>query len=108
MKTTVSSYQFVEAFRAAGRESQFSRPALFALFDYLEDLEDSCGVELELDPVAICCEWSEYPSALVAAKEYGFKEVCGDDTDCEPEALDWLRDHTQVIQFDGGVVIQLF
>lgn len=108
MKTTVSSYQFVDSFRSAGRESQFSRPALLALFEYLEEYEDSCGVELELDPVGICCEWAEYPSALVAAKEYGFGEVCGNDTDCEPEALEWLCYHTQVVEFDGGVVIQLF
>lgn len=108
MKTTVSSHSFVEAFRACGRETQFSRPALFALFDYLESYEEDCGVELELDPVGICCEWAEYPSALEAAKEYGFDEVCGDDDDCEPEALDWLRNHTQVVHFEGGVIIQQF
>jgi hypothetical protein len=108
MKTTVTSYQFVESFRLCGRETQFTRPALFALFDYLEDYEDSFGVELELDPVGICCEWAEYPSALKAANDFGFKEVCGNDTDCEPEALEWLRNQTQVVEFDGGIVIQLF
>jgi|LauGreDrversion4_2_1035121.scaffolds.fasta_scaffold63259_5 hypothetical protein len=108
MKTTVTSYQFVESFRLCGRETQFSRPALFALFDYLESYEEDCGVELEFDPIGICCEWVEYPSALAAAKEYGFKEVCGNDTDCEPEALEWLREHTQVVEFTGGVVIQSF
>jgi hypothetical protein len=108
MKQTVTSYSFVDSFRAAGRESQFTRPALFALFDYLEEYENSCEVELELDPVAICCDWAEYPSALAAAKEYGFDEVCGDDADCEPEALEWLREQTQVVEFDGGVVVQMF
>jgi hypothetical protein len=108
MKTTVTIHQFVESFRLCGRETQFSRAALFALFDYLESYEEDCGVELELDPIAICCEWAEYPSALAAAKEYGFGEVCGDDTDCEPEAMEWLREHTQVVEFTGGVVIQSF
>jgi hypothetical protein len=102
MKTTVTSYQFVDSFRAAGRESQFSRAALFALFEYLEDYEDSCGVELELDPVGICCEWAEHDSAILAAKEYG------QEFSDEEEALEWLRDHTQVVEFEGGVVIQLF
>jgi hypothetical protein len=102
MKQTVSSYQFVDSFRAAGRESQFSRPALFALFDYLESYEEDCGVELELDPVGICCEWSEHDSAILAAKEYG------QNFETESEALEWLRNHTQVVEFDGGVVIQLF
>lgn len=102
MKQTVTSYQFVEAFRAAGRESQFSRPALFALFDYLESYEDDCGVELELDPVGICCEFAEHPSAISASKEYG------QSFETEAEALEWLREQTQVVEFDGGVVIQQF
>jgi hypothetical protein len=102
MKQTVSSHQFVEAFRAAGRESQFSRPALFALFDYLESYEDDCGVELELDPIGICCDWAEYESAVKAAGEYGtvFRD--------EESALEWLRDETSVIEFQSGVVIRQF
>ena len=102
MKQTVSSYQFVESFRAAGRESQFSRAALFALFEYLEDYEDSCGVELELDPIGICCEWAEYPSALEAAKAYGFESEDND------QAEMWLGRKTTVIQFQGGILVQQF
>jgi hypothetical protein len=105
MKQTVSSYQFVESFRAAGRESQFTRAALFALFDYLENYGDFCGVELELDPIAICCEWAEYPSALKAAHDYGSS---GKENDTEEAALEWLENRTQVVEFEGGVVIQLF
>jgi len=102
MKTTVSSHSFVEAFRAAGRESQFTRAALFALFDYLESYEEDCGVELELDPIAICCEWAEYESAVEAAESYG-REFSD-----ESDALDWLREQTQVIEFQSGVLIQQF
>ncbi len=112
MKQTVTSYQFVDSFRAAGRESQFTRAALFALFDYLESYEDDCGVELELDPVGICCEFAEYETATEAAKAYGYdwenaiwtEEVM----DREQASLDWLRNQTQVVEFDGGIVIQLF
>jgi hypothetical protein len=108
MKTTVNRYDFVRAFETCGRKDQFTTSALLALFEYLESFEQDCGVELELDPIGICCEWAEHSSALAAAKEYGFDEVCGDDADCEPEALEWLREHTQVVEFDGGLVIQLF
>ncbi len=102
MKTTVNRHDFVRAFETCGRKDQFSTGALWALFEYLEEYEDSCGVELELDPVGICCEWAEHDSAILAAKEYGqeFKD--------ESEALEWLREHTQVVEFEGGVVIQLF
>lgn len=102
MKTTVTSHQFVEAFRACGRESQFSRAALFALFEYLEEYENSTGEEIELDPIGICCEWAEYSSAREAASEYGF-EAEGDD-----EAEMWLGRKTTVVQFDGGLVVQQF
>ena len=105
MKQTVSEFQFVESFRHAGRETQFSVPARRALFDYLESFEHDSGTELELDPIGICCEWAEYPSALKAANDYGL-ELRGDDD--ESRALDWLREKTQVIEFDGGLVIQQF
>lgn len=102
MKTTVTSHQFVEAFRACGRESQFSRAALFALFEYLEEYENSTGEEIELDPIGICCEWAEYSSAREAAEEYGFE---AEDDD---EAEKWLGRKTTVVQFDGGLVVQQF
>lgn len=102
MKTTVTSHQFVEAFRACGRESQFSRAALFALFEYLEEYENSTGEEIELDPIGICCEWAEFSSAREAAEEYGFE---AEDDD---EAEKWLGRKTTVVQFDGGLVVQQF
>jgi hypothetical protein len=105
MKQTVSEFQFVDSFRAYGRESQFSVPARRALFAHLEDYEKETCFELELDPIGICCEFAEYPCALEAAKVYGL-ELRGDDE--ESRALDWLREKTQVIEFEGGIVIQNF
>jgi len=105
MKQTVSEFQFVEAFRLCGRESQFSVPARRALFAHLEDHEDSTGTELELDPIGICCEFAEYPTALEAAKVYGSKFS---DSSDESRALEWLREKTQIVEFEGGIVIQQF
>jgi hypothetical protein len=105
MKTIVTEFQFIEAFRHAGRETQFSVNARRALFAHLEDYEDSTGEELTLDPIAVCCEWAEYPSALKAAHDYGSS---GKENDTEESALEWLENRTQVVQFDGGLVIQQF
>lgn len=102
MKTTVNRHDFVRAFETCGRKDQFTTSALLALFEYLESFEQDCGFEFELDPVGICCEWAEHDSAILAAKEYG------QEFSDEEEALEWLRDHTQVVEFEGGVVIQLF
>ena len=105
MKTIVSEYQFVDAFRLCGRETQFTVPARRALFEYFERLEEETDTETTLDPIAVCCEWAEYPSALKAANDYGFK---GNENDTEEAALDWLHEQTQVVPFDGGLVIQQF
>ena len=105
MKTIVSEYQFVDSFRACGRETQFSVPARRALFEYFERLEEETDTETTLDPIAVCCEWAEYPSALKAAKDFGFQE--GIDSK-EESALEWLQNRTQVIEFEGGLVIQQF
>ena len=110
MKQTVTSYDFVNAFDNCGRSEQFSRAGRFALFEYLEELENDTGKEMELDVIAICCDFSEYSSAVDAAKEYSDWKADADatDEDNEESALDYLRDNTQVIQYDGGVIIQCF
>jgi len=38
----------------------FSYEALQWLSQYYEDLSDSIGEDIEFDPVAIRCDWSEY------------------------------------------------
>ena len=60
MKQTVSEWDFIEAFRQAGRGEQFTIEGLSALFKEFEDFEDSTGEEIELDVIAICCDYTEY------------------------------------------------
>lgn len=108
MKQSVNGYDFQRAFETAGRADQFSRAGLWALFEYLEEMEDGTGTEMELDVVALCCDYSEYASALEAAKEYGgeWEPQDGEDPEeLEAKALDFLRDNTQVIEIEGGGVI---
>lgn len=104
MKTNVSAIDFIDAFRRFGRNDQFSTAALRALFDHIEEMEGDTGEEYELDVIGLCCEWQEFKTALEAAVEYGFDE--DEDEDAREEAaLDWLRDQTQVVEFDGGVLV---
>lgn len=105
MKTIVSEFQFVDSFRLCGRESQFTVPARRALFAHFEQFEEDTDTEIELDPIAVCCEWAEYSCALKAANDYGFK---GSELDTEEFALDWLHEQTQVVSFEGGLVVQQF
>lgn len=117
MHITVNSTMFVDAFHSMGREDQFSLPALYALFNYLEDLEQDSGEEMELDVIAICCDYTEYKTALEAAREYGYESELNaedfedrEEYECELEndACDFLKENTTVIRFDGGFIIEDF
>jgi hypothetical protein len=115
MKQSVGYGDFIEAFKRMGRESNFTRDALGALYDYLTEYEESTGEEIELDVIAICCEFAEFDTATEAAAEngweadrdHGLENDSGED-EIEAAALAWLQDRTTVIEFDGGVVIQSF
>ncbi len=110
MKTTVSAYDFVNAFDQCGRSDQFSRAGRFALFEYLEETEEGQGEEMELDVIELCCDYSEYPTAWEAYKEYTSDPEDAElsDEDREQMALEYLRDNTQVIEYDGGIIIAAF
>lgn len=59
MKQTVYFSDFTTAFYRADRGNQFSYDALHVLYDYLTEVEESIGEELELDVIALCCEYTE-------------------------------------------------
>ena len=58
MKITVTEQIFLEEFRNSSRADQFSREALVAIFNYITEVEGE-GSEIELDVIAICCEYVE-------------------------------------------------
>jgi len=96
MKTTVSKYDFERAFVTADRKENFSYEGLAVLFDYLEELEVSTGEELELDVIALCCEYTEdNPDDIIA--NYSI-DVEGLDDDEKIEAVrDYLTENTQLV-----------
>lgn len=60
MKQTIGKGQFRDAFQNMNRGDNFGYDALGALFDYLEEYEDSTGEEIELDVISLCCEYTQY------------------------------------------------
>ena len=99
MHVTINSFDFINAFEDYGRENQFSRAALFALFDYLEELEQDIGEDMELDVIGICCDYTEYESLEE------FQEQCNDSY----KSIEDIEDETTVIRLDdGGFIVQNF
>lgn len=109
MKTTISESDFFAAFRAYGRENQFSCDALRLLFKYLEEYEESTGEELELDVIGVCCEYTEQTPAEIAA-EYDIETVDEDGDEIEDAVLDYLNYHTSVVgeTSEGTIVYASF
>lgn len=71
MKTIVSFSEFSDSFRDI-RPDNFSYQALRILFSYFEQYEDETGEEIELDVIAICCDFSE-DSFENIADQYGIE-----------------------------------
>jgi hypothetical protein len=120
MKITVSTSQAADKLMR-DTHARWSRAGAYALAEYLEEYEESTGEEIELDVCAIRCDFYEYESALSAALEYDWNpeaSILDDDDNLRPDeevqeeneelALKWLQDRTQVISFDGGVIISRF
>lgn len=114
MKQSVTFSGFVDAFRAYDRYDQFGYKALRVIFDYLEQYEQDCNEELELDVIAICCDYTVDDAASIA-REYNIDlaHLDAEDDDyeeqCEQAVLDYLNDHTMVLgQCETGIVYQCF
>jgi len=97
MKQTIGQSQFIDAFHHAGRGDQFSYEALTLLFDYLAELENGTGEEIELDVIAICCEYEESDWRTLADDYDIDLEECNDDEEKEAAVLEYLEGETQVI-----------
>ena len=70
MKTTLSLYDFQNVFANSSRSAQFTNEWIEAIFNYLTEYEDSTGTELELDIIAICCDFTEYENLEAFQKEH--------------------------------------
>lgn len=96
MKTTVSRYDFERAFVDAGRKDQFSYEALGLLFDYFEQYEEDTGEEIELDVVAVCCEYYEDTLEDIA-NNYRIDLVDVDEEDQAEYVRNYLEAHTTLV-----------
>jgi hypothetical protein len=106
MKQTVNNCDFHDAFRTMNRLENFTYEARNALFEYLEQLEEDTGVEIELDVIALCCEYSQDTWQEIA--DNFSIDLDGFDTDEEKlEAVkSYLEEHTTIIDsFDDGTIL---
>ncbi|GHU79012.1 hypothetical protein AGMMS49992_30550 [Clostridia bacterium] len=101
MKITVDNYRFKKEFEDNGRDDKFTDDALDVLFDWYEEIDP----DMELDVVAVACEWTEYDAEELADE---YSHLLDEDEDEEYESqedrmeaiVEALEDETTVIKVD--------
>ena len=107
MIDTVTQTEFVDRFVKIDREDNFSYWGRIARFEYFEEYEEETGEQLQFDPIAICCEFTEYESLDELNEVY----------DKEFKDLDEVSHYSQVIPVrklnsktwvyeDGGFIVR--
>ena len=98
MKKTVDREEFCDWF-VKFRPNNFSYEGRLALFEMLESYESDTGEELEFDPLAFCCEYSEYEDIEEFWTEYDKKDYPNEES---------IMDATFYWGFGKSFIIQQF
>ena len=109
--------EFCDAFRDMDRNENFSYAGKRVLFQYLESLSEDTGSDIELDVIALCCEYYENDIDTIIS-EYRI-DIDTDDFDGMNEdeieesktdqVRDYLNDNTIIVgEVPGGFVYAAF
>ena len=106
IKEEVTQSYFMVRFNEV-RPNNFSYRGLETLYNYLWDLSEDIGEDIELDVIAICCDYTEYDNEEELIESYSdFIPTYTDKSNC----LDLLREHTTVLEIEDSpaIIIQAF
>ena len=93
MQMTITFSDFCDAFRDMGRDENFSYAGKRALFDFLEEV----APDMELDVIAICCEYYESDMDSIIS-DYSIDVSEAEDDDEKAEIIeDYLQDNTCLV-----------
>jgi hypothetical protein len=109
MKTTVDKYDFRKAFLVI-RPENFSLIGLDVLFEHLEQLEQDTGEEMELDVIALCCDYNEDTWQDIAVNYSIDLSDCEDEDDKIKVVREYLEENTFLAgeSYNGAFVYQAF
>ena len=98
MIQTINEYQFADAFNKI-RPDNFTYRGLIALYNYFEQYEEDTGEQIELDVIALCCEYNEYEDLAEFQEDYSE----------DYESIEEIEQATTVIMIDDDAfIIQAF
>lgn len=103
---TFNENDFINEFRLCDRKDNFSYKGLCILFESLEQTAIDCGINIEMDVIALCCEYSE-DSITDIINNYDIDMTDCDSDDEKIETVEYyLQDNTYVCgqyEDDNGV-----
>ena len=84
------------------RPDNFTPEALNLMFDWFDQYEDDTGEQIEFDPIAICCDFTQ---ATLEEINWDYSKEFTD----LGEAVDWINENSIVIAADDNwIVFQQF
>lgn len=91
---TFNENDFTDEFKAYNREDTFSTKGLSILFESLERLASDCESNIEIDVIALCCDYNE-DSITNIINYYDIDVTCCDSDDEKSEIVeDYLQYNT--------------
>lgn len=99
MFQSVNFSVFCDSFRNLDRQDQFTYAGKRVLFDYLEQYEEDTGESIELDVIALCCEYVELTHDEII-RDYSL-----DSDTTEGQVINWLQDRTIICGVTASVTI---
>ena len=65
---TVSEWDFIDGMR---KHVSWEIESIRALFEWLENLEDDTGENIEFDPIQLRCSWTEHDNLKAFNEDFG-------------------------------------
>lgn len=100
--------------------ADWSPSGAYALIERLEELEESDGQDMELDRIALRCEFDEYSDLREWVSEYtgkgfvnglktlGIKEYKYCFAEVAQDVRDYITSRGTLIEFKGGIIVSNF
>jgi hypothetical protein len=124
MKTTLTTSQAAQIL-VDDENANWTRAGAYALAEYLENLEEDTGEQIEFCRVSLRCDFSEYADLEDWAVDYfsDSKQASdamgleldmdgetwtGDEEEIQDAIRSHIQDHGTLIEFNGGIIVSSF
>lgn len=111
MKEKITFNVFCDRFQQMNRNDNFTYEGKRALFEYLESYEEDTGQQVELDIIALCCEYSEYEDLDEYLQNYNtdINKEDFEEEEFKEEVFKEIQDKTTLIKInDEAFIIQAY